>query len=142
MRRTTLVLLLVISALLGAAGYAVDAFDNRRFASFAKVDGHVVSYRTQLTGGRRSRHEIYFPSVTFTSKEGREHAFESRVALRAMKYTIGQRVTVLYDQDLDSPSTHAEIQGQGLRFSLTLYYLAFCFGLIGVIGAYRIKRLA
>ena len=142
MRRTTLVILFIISALLAAAGYAVDAADNHRFASFAKVDGHVVSYRTQWTGGRRSRHEIYFPSVTFTSKEGREHAFESRVALRSMRYTIGQRVTVLYDQSLDSPSADAEIQGQGLRFSLALYYLAFCFGLIGAIGAYRLKRLA
>lgn len=142
MRKTTSILLLFLSASLVGLGMTIAWRDDQRESQLTRTDGWVTDYREVTTAGRRRLTTRFFPRVEFATSDGASHAFESNVALSAMKYGVGQRVTVLYDSRSETPGAHAEIEGVGLKMPFVIYYIAFGIGLIGAIGAYRSRRPA
>jgi hypothetical protein len=140
MRKSTSILLLVLSGFLVMLGLTIARYDNQYASQLTRTDGRVAGYREVTTTGRRRQTTRFFPRVEFVASNGSEHAFESNVALSAMKYGVGQRVTVLYDSRSETPGVHAEIEGVGLKMPFVIYYIAFGIGLIGAIGAYRSTR--
>ena len=142
MRKPTSILLLFLAASLVALGLTMAWRDNQRESQLTRTDGRVAGYREVTTAVKRRQTTKFFPRVEFVASNGSRHAFESNVALSAMKYDVGQRVTVLYDSRSETPGEYAEIEGVGLKRSFAIYYIAFGIGLIGAIGAYRSMRPA
>ncbi|MFD0725646.1 DUF3592 domain-containing protein [Lysobacter brunescens] len=140
MRKSTSILLLLFSASLVGVGLMMAWRDNQRESLLTRTDGWVAGYREVGIGRGRPQRKRFFPRVEFATSDGASHAFESNVALSAMKYGVGQRVTVLYDSRSETPGAHAEIEGVGLKMPFVIYYIAFGIGLIGAIGAYRSTR--
>lgn len=142
MRKSTSILLLFLSASLVGVGLTIAWRDSQHESQLTRTDGWVAGYREVATGRGRPQRKKFFPRVEFATSDGSSHAFESNVALSAMKYGVGQRVTVLYDSRSETPGEYAEIEGVGLKRSFAIYYIALGIGLIGAIGAYRSMRPA
>ena len=140
MRTSTSILLLFLSAFLVGMGLTIAWRDTQRESQLTRTDGWVAGYREVATGRGRPQRKKFFPRVEFATSDGASHAFESNVALSAMKYGVGQRVPVLYDSRSETPGEHAEIEDVGLKMPYVIYYIAFGVGLIGAIGAYRSTR--
>ena len=142
MRLPTSILLLLLSGSLVLAGLSAARYDKQLADSLKRADGQIVSYRDFTTGNGRRQRTSYFPRVQFIASNGKEYTFESRVAEGGMIYTIGQHVTVLYSEASGTPAKDAEIEGAGLSMPYAIYYLAFGVGLVGLIGAFRSRRVA
>ncbi|MBL8261360.1 MAG: hypothetical protein JNM58_02960 [Xanthomonadaceae bacterium] len=142
MRKSISLLLLFLSVSLLGLGLTIAWRDTQRQRQLTRTDGWVAGYREVAIGRGRPQRKKFIPRVEFATSDGSSHAFESNVALSAMKYGVGQRVTVLYDSRSETPGAHAEIEGVGLKMPYVIYYIAFGVGLIGALGAYRSTRPA